>query len=453
MGPLAHHLPGGAGFRNPWPSYIERSPIEYLTGVAPEQRRLVPRQLPVVPPEWPRVRAPAEALQALHVSHATFLFQAYGWNMLTDPVFSARASPVQGAGPERYTPSPCALEELPPVHVALLSHNHYDHIDVASITALLRKEAADLARARADLKPDNSGTVSPYATRAFAGTLFVCPLKVAPLLVSLGVRRERIAELDWWESLTPAVLANGALDPIAANGVRAAAAGPAGGVPSPAPRIVCTPAQHQSARTLFDRNEALWCSFTVVTRRVDAAPAPAPSSVTFFFSGDTGYRSVPRGAAPYSRAETAGPVCPAFKEVGDALGPVDLAVLPLGAYSPRWFMSSFHASPEDAVDMHKDLRARRSVGMHWGVFPLTDEPVDEPPLRLAIARRLAGIADDAFVAVKPGALVGATTPVAAADCAAVDAAAIDEGVVAARAAMAADTAPKSALAAGGAAVA
>ena len=419
--------------------------MEYLLGVAPEQRRLVPRSLPVVAPAWSRLRAPAEALQALHVSHATFLFQACGWNVLTDPVFSARASPVQWAGPARYTPAPCALEELPPVHVALLSHNHYDHIDAASIAALLRKEAADLARARAGAGADagaGANAAGPHATRPYAGTLFVCPLKVAPLLVSLGVPRGRIAELDWWESLTPAVLAGGALDPLAARGMRAAAAGPAG-VSSPAPRIVCTPAQHQSARTLFDRNEALWCSFTVVTPQL-APPPPLPKlpPVTFFFSGDTGYRSVPRGAALYSRAEAAGPVCPAFKAVGDTLGPVDLAVLPLGAYSPRWFMSSFHASPEDAVDMHADLRARRSVGMHWGVFPLTDEPVDEPPLRLAVARRLAGIADDAFVAVKPGAVVGATAPVAVADCAEVSAAAVDEGVAAARAAMAADAAAK-----------
>jgi hypothetical protein len=89
------------------------------------------------------------------------------------------------------------------------------------------------------------------------------------------------------------------------------------------------------------------------------------------------------------------------------LGPFDLALLPIGAYSPRAFMSAFHASPEDAVAMHGDLRARRSVGMHWGAFPLTDEPVEEPPVRLAAAAAAAGLPPGEFVAVWPGGTVAA----------------------------------------------
>ena len=424
-GAPAHHGADGR-FRNPWPSFVDRGAVDFVLRVAPELRKLDTWALPSSPPPWGALAAPAEALQALHIGHATFLFQACGWNVLTDPVFSARASPFQWAGPARYTPPACALGDLPPVHVVLLSHNHYDHIDADSIAALLRKEAADAAAARA-------------GGGRYAGALFVCPLRVGALLQSLGVPPDRIVELDWWEAFTPALTASGALDPVAARGARHALAA----APPPdtaAPRIVCTPAQHQSARTPFDRNQTLWCSYTVVVPQAEAAAGGAGGDLRFFFSGDTGYRAVPRGAALYSRAETAGPVCPAFKAVGDALGPLDLAVLPIGAYSPRWFMSSFHASPEDAVHMHRDLRARRSVGMHWGVFPLTDEPIEEPPLRLAVARRLAGIADDAFVAARPGAVVGATAAVAAGDVAAVDAAAVDAAVAAARAVMAAEAA-------------
>jgi len=73
------------------------------------------------------------------------------------------------------------------------------------------------------------------------------------------------------------------------------------------------------------------------------------------------------------------PTCPVFKEIGERYGPFDLACIPIGAYSPRWFMSAIHSNPEDAVNIHIDIRSRQSVGMHWGTFCLTDEPVWEPP--------------------------------------------------------------------------
>jgi hypothetical protein len=139
--------------------------------------------------------------------------------------------------------------------------------------------------------------------------------------------------------------------------------------------------------------------------------------VKVYFTGDTGYRSVPRGATsaqPHSPEEAAALRCPAFRQIGEAHGPLDMALLPIGAYSPRWLMSTFHASPEDAVEMHLDARARRSIGMHWGAFPLTDEPIEEPPARLAEALRRRGVPAEQFVAVRPGsvvcALAGPTDP-------------------------------------------
>lgn len=512
-------------FQNPWASYKEYGPADFLLKAVPEMRRVNTYPLPTAAPDWAAVRAPREALQALWLGHASFLFQACGFNFLTDPVFSERASPVQFIGPCRYTPPPCSPDDLPPVHVVLISHNHYDHVDAGTVAALLEKEAREMERARVGLRPDTGPAADAAASdvtsasaagaavpvRPFAGTLWVCPLRVAPLLQSLGVRSDRIVSLDWWEAFVPgsaapvdrlagksegkstdAALAQPTIDPAAAAGtlfrappthhIYGPASGPASGSGSDAtppesetagvpdapdviaaaapllsdvdasalgsvvnaepadmalgrpasvaavdttpaaalaaarglPRIVCVPAQHQSARTPWDRNRTLWCGFVVTVPSVPAAPAApaAPASATaadvrFYFTGDTGYRAVEPGTPPLSEAEASVPRCPAFAAIGERYGPIDLAALPIGAYSPRFIMSSFHASPEDSVDMHKDVRSRRSVGMHWAVFPLTDEPIEEPPRRLAAARSHGGVADEEFVAVLPGAIVGA----------------------------------------------
>jgi L-ascorbate metabolism protein UlaG (beta-lactamase superfamily) len=478
---------------------------DFFLEALPETKRLQTYALPTTTPDWAAINAPQEQLQALWLGHASFLFQAAGFNFLTDPVFSKRASPFQFMGPARYTPPPCSVRELPPVHVVLISHNHYDHIDAGTIRALLEKEAEDAAAASAAVR---TGGSLPSGHRPYAGTLYVCPLRVAPLLHSLGVARERIVELDWWDTYVPAPVgplagwraagaaaagsgpcARQSINPVAAKGsivkappeqhvydahvvlgpeaaaahghvdADAAAAGHEGTVHAHAehgtdeeaheaaaaphaahgalaephahapelpdylagmPRIACVPAQHQSARTLFDRNRSLWCGYAVVVPTGHgAAGAGADSSaatthnqgsssdVRFYFTGDTGYRAVAKGIAPLSAEEAAVPRCPAFKAIGERYGPFDLAALPIGAYSPRFFMSSFHASPEDAVDMHRDVRSRRSVGMHWAVFPLTDEPIEEPPARLSAALRHHGVPQQEFVAVIPGALVGA----------------------------------------------
>lgn len=295
---------------------------------------------------------------------------------MTDPQFSKRASPVQFAGPERFTPSPCTVDQLPPLHAAFISHNHYDHLDYGSVQAILAKETADLAKAK-----EGKGHGLP-GQQPFTGTTWFVPLRVSANLISMGVRKERIVELDWWQS--------GQL---------------LGTDPSISPTITAVPAQHQSARYPWDRNATLWCGFVVET------PMPgAAAPVRWYFSGDTGYRSVPPGALPGSAEERSVPTCPAFREIGEKYGAIDLALLPIGAYSPRHFMSSFHASPEDAVDMHVDVRAARSIGMHWGTFLMTDEPIEEPPARLASAAKAKGLAQDAFVAIKHGQVYSPTAP-------------------------------------------
>lgn len=419
-----HHKDDGS-FRNPWPSYKEYGILDFFTKALPESKRLTTYTLPTLPVDWDRIKQPTET-QALWIGHATFLLQSQGYNILTDPVFSKRCSPFQFMGPLRYSDPACAVSDLPPIHVVLISHNHYDHIDSGSIRALVDKETRDLQAAAA------GGKRFP-GSRPYAGTLFVCPLRVSKLLQSLGVIKDKIVELDWWDTYHPLHTAVSvgdadALSPLAQTGRHTVAwpanyvdpdtsatlegeavpaeAGGSNAEPSRLPpiEIACVPAQHQSARTPFDRNQTLWCGYVVTI-----ASPEGPQKV--YFSGDTGYRAVPKGAKPFSPEEEASPSCPAFRQVGERYGPIDLALLPLGAYSPRWFMSSFHASPEDSVEMHRDIRSKRSIGMHWATFPLTDEPIEEPAQRLIEARRRKGVADDEFVAVWPGALVGAESGV------------------------------------------
>jgi N-acyl-phosphatidylethanolamine-hydrolysing phospholipase D len=145
------------------------------------------------------------------------------------------------------------------------------------------------------------------------------------------------------------------------------------------------------------------------TRRSWSVDGGTPDSGRFYFGGDTGYRSVPAGVP--REDEHLLPHCPAFAEIGERLGPFDLGLIPIGAYEPRHVMSPVHLSPEDAVCVHRDVRSRHSIGMHWGTFVLTTEPVDEPPRRLKEAAEAAGLAEDEFVVIAIGETVD--VPVAA----------------------------------------
>lgn len=234
--------------------------------------------------------------------------------MLTDPMWSERASPFSWAGPRRLAPPGVAMGRLPPIDLVLLSHNHYDHLDVPSVRALARRH--------------------PEAQ-------WVTPLGLSDFVRRHGVRLAR--ELDWWETVS--------IDGSA---------------------IGCTPAQHFSARGLGDRSATLWCGWTV---------ARAGRSV--YFAGDTAYH-------------------PEFPRIGSLFGPFDVALMPIGAYEPRWFMRSVHMNAEEAVQAHRDVMGAHSahagrrvmVGGHWGTFRLTDEAVEEPPARAREAWAAAGLPPD-----------------------------------------------------------
>lgn len=222
------------------------------------------------------------------IGHATVLIQVGGLNLITDPIWSERASPVSWFGPKRVQPAAIAFDDLPPIDAVLLSHSHYDHLDRPTLKALHKRGAPPI----------------------------VTGLKVGAVVPG----RPRVTELDWWQSH-----ALGA-------GVTA----------------TYVPAQHFSARGPFDRNKTLWGGFVLET--------PAG---TIYFSGDTG----------------AGPHIAAIRR---RFGPMRLALLPIGAYLPRWFMAPVHMSPEEAVSASETLEARTALPLHYGVFPLADDAYDEP---------------------------------------------------------------------------
>jgi len=268
------------------------------------QRTTTPRPRDPDPSVFPRVRpsfrtpraAPSE-ITVTWVGHATLLLQLGGLNILTDPMWSARASPFPFAGPRRWVAPGVELRDLPPIDVILQSHNHYDHLDNRSVRAL---------------------------ARAYPEASWLVPLGLESFVRRRGARLAR--EMDWWETADIGQL-----------------------------HVTCTPAQHFSGRTLIDRGETLWCGWAL-----------AIQGRSVFFAGDTGYH-------------------PEFALIAERCGPFDLALLPIGAYEPRWFMRYLHMNPEEAVQAFRGLGAQAMVPIHWGTFKLTDEAMDEPPVRARAA--------------------------------------------------------------------
>jgi L-ascorbate metabolism protein UlaG (beta-lactamase superfamily) len=239
--------------------------------------------------------------------------------VLTDPLWSERASPFSFMGPRRVAAPGVAFADLPSIDVVLLSHNHYDHLD-----------AATLRRLHAAHRP-----------------LIVTPLGNDAILRRI-VPDARIVAGDW-------------RDRIATGDISS---------------VTIVPANHWSARSLSNRRMALWGGFTLHT----------PAGMTYF-SGDTGYGN--------------GKI---FKEMRQRVGSPDLALIPIGAYAPRWFMRDQHINPEEAVCIMEDLDARKVIGVHWGVFQLTDEAREEPVslLREALLRRGIDPAQSRFLPSAPG---------------------------------------------------
>ncbi|EGI77470.1 MBL fold metallo-hydrolase [Hylemonella gracilis] len=328
-----HHRP--QGFQNVDREFPGKSLAEVLRWKIEASRKSLPAPpsapIPVVAPDLDFLHRNARAGAAMQpamtwIGHATVMVQMSGLTLLTDAIFSERASPLSFVGPKRHQPPGVALSDLPRIDLVLTSHNHYDHLDVASVQALNRQTGG--------------------------APLFVTPLGLKPWLVARGVAPDQAVELDWWDS-HPVQAPGGMVD------------------------VVLAPAQHWSARGLGDRMATLWGGFAVFG-----------PDFHLFFAGDTAY----------SREFTALRERYAERQSASAGGSFDLALLPIGAYEPRWFMRDQHVNPEEAVKIHRDLAAKRSLGMHWGTFALTDEALDEPPRALAqVLREQAIDAQEFFV--------------------------------------------------------
>ena len=310
--PASDHF-NGKTFFNPGPR-ADRGLLDVLRWQLTSRAARWPRWVDIAPPPLPPAPQ-GSAVAVTWVNHATFLLQTPWGNLLTDPVFSDRVSPVSWAGPRRVHAPGVALDALPRIDVVLVSHDHYDHCDLPSLRRLAQRHPA----------------------------LFVAPLRHHALLAAAGAHR--IVELDWWQAHQ--------LGPETA--------------------VTLTPSRHWSRRHIGGTNHRLWGGFHLRL---------GPHRV--WFVGDSGYDQE------------------LFREVGRRAGAPDLALVPLGAYEPRWFMSAAHMNPAEAVRTHQDSGARRSVAMHWGAFQLTDEGRDEPVRALEQARASAGLGAEEFLVLQPG---------------------------------------------------
>lgn len=312
-GPPSDHF-DGTRFFNPGQPGTDRGLRAILRWKLAGAAAKWPQSVPVTPA---RPEARVDGLCVTMVGHASLLIQVAGANILTDPIWSERASPFRRIGPKRVTAPGIAFDDLPPIDVVLLSHGHYDHLDVDTLRRL--QAAHD-------------------------------PLMVMPLgneaIVRAAVPAARCMSGDWWDLLDLG-----------------------GGIAT-----TLTPANHWSNRWPSDTRMTLWSGHNLDT--------PAGS---IWFVGDTGYGD--------------GRI---FDEVRERLGSLDVALIPIGAYAPRWFMAAQHVDPADAVRIFNDVRAGRALGIHWGTFQLTDDAREEPVEELATALRAASIAPERFVAAEAG---------------------------------------------------
>ncbi len=290
-----HHTTNG--FKNPFPP-IERSNTRAFFWIldkiisGEEENKIFPAEM--IPINKREIRNLDKNYLFWWIGHSTVLIQTPQYNIITDPQFSDRASPFSFAGPMRHAKIPIKIKELPKIDFVLISHNHYDHLDEASVKEL----------------------------ENYFQPVFFVPLKVGKLLKQWGIKK--IIELDWWEYVEIENL-----------------------------KVYCTPARHFSSRTLWDRNETLWSGWYIIDNH----------QFSFYFAGDTGYERF-------------------FQEIRENIGSPDVALIPIGAFLPRWMMQEVHVDPMEAFRAFLDLDAKHFIPIHWGTFYLAEEPMNLPPILL-----------------------------------------------------------------------
>lgn len=312
----AHHTEDG--FRNPHLKPLSKNPFTYwrmrLFGdeeFADYESNV--HKIPVVD-KVADLKKPAQSVHVTWLGHSSFLVQKEDINILTDPILSNRASPFSFAGPKRLPAKPISYDDLPKIDLVVISHNHYDHLDIETIRTL--------------------GDTP----------LYLVPLKLKQWFIDAGIAADRVREFDWWDKAQFGRV-----------------------------KVTATPSQHWSARGLFDRGKTLWAAWHF-----------AIDDFSMWFAGDTGYNPIQ------------------FKEIGQKMGPVDLAMIPIGGYAPRWFMKRHHINPDEAIKIHNEIKSSLSLGMHWGTFQLTAEPIDQPKSLLDKAVKSGALNAGKFVTMAIG---------------------------------------------------
>jgi L-ascorbate metabolism protein UlaG (beta-lactamase superfamily) len=270
-------------------------------------RPVWPDDVPVTPSR-PPARVEGSAMRVTWIGHATVLVQTHGLNILTDPIWSNHASPFPPLGPKRHRAPGVRLEDLPKIDLVLVSHSHYDHMDIPTLRTLWERD-----------KP-----------------LIVTSLGNDSILKNNGI--DAVAR-DWGQSVT----------------VR------------PGLDVFIDRVHHWGTRLARDRNRMLWSGFTV-----------ALPDGNFYFAGDSGFGD---GRWPYEAARH---------------GPIRFAAIPIGSYAPSVMMKPNHINPAEAVSVFERLGAMYAMGIHWGTFQLSSEPIDDPPAQLRAALATAQIGGDRF---------------------------------------------------------
>ncbi len=313
-GPCTDHF-DGTRFFYPGLAPADKSPLDILRWKLKEKSARWPE---IIPAKANVVPEPSIAgLRVTHIGHASYRVQTAQQNILVDPAWSERVSPFRRLGPRRHNPPAICLEDLPRITAVLVTHNHYDHMDLPTLQRL-------------------------WATHRPA---IYAPLGNDTIIRSADPGIE-VQTGDWWR--------------------RFALSGEI--------QLTIVPAHHWSSRGLGDRRMALWGGFII--------EGPAG---TIYCAGDTAYRD---GAI--------------FPQIRKRFGPPLLAMLPIGAYAPRWFMQTQHANPQEAIAIARACGAQQVLGVHWGTFKLTDEPPEEPAARLAAGVAAAELDRNCFHALRPG---------------------------------------------------
>jgi N-acyl-phosphatidylethanolamine-hydrolysing phospholipase D len=313
----AHHVEDG--FQNPYVEKKNRGFFKYMKMRFFSKEEFADyesnaHKIPRVETDLDLIQKPPDTLQVTWIGHATILIQYKEINILTDPMFSDRASPLTFLGPERFNPPSVKLIDLPHINYIVISHSHYDHLDKKTVQQI------------------------------GSNTKWLVPIGLQQWFIRAGVKEESVVEFDWWDMKK------------FENSI-----------------ITATPAQHWSARSLWDRNKTLWASWILQI-----------GDKTIWYSGDTGYN-------PHQ-----------FNEIGREFKTIDLALISIGAYEPRWFMKEMHINPAEAVQIHQDIKSKHSIAVQWGTFQLTSEPIDDPPLKLKEALARERIPSEEFELLKIG---------------------------------------------------